>query len=154
MSDTVVLPTPNIKARSFCVGFGIRSDAWIKSYFSFRLNSHFQIYVSSVYSPFLLWLKMLKLHVMVIKTIYSIYSKTYQNRPLNKPDSGRIFKSRFLPFRSFVNSTFANRTLCIPNNDPLTQSQYTFLNNNFIFKFTFLRCTLHFYSDLKCLNYM
>jgi hypothetical protein len=43
-------------------------------------------------------------------------------------DSGRIFKSRFVPFRSFVNSTFANRTLCIPNNDPLTQSQYTFLN--------------------------
>jgi hypothetical protein len=44
-------------------------------------------------------------------------------------DSGQMFKSRFLPFRSFVNSTFANWTWGIPNNE-LTQFQYTFLNSN------------------------
>jgi hypothetical protein len=39
-------------------------------------------------------------------------------------------KITFNNFVLKVNSTFANRTLCIPNNDPLTQSQYTFLNSN------------------------
>ena len=72
--------------------------------------------------------EMKKIFSKFYDTVKPIKTGHWINRIL--VDSGRIFKSRSLPFRSFVNSTFANWTLCIPNNDPLTQFQYTFLNSN------------------------